>query len=174
VFLLVSHSPGRLLPTIRSRCRLLRFGRLGQAEMLSVLTRGVPEADEAERESLADVGDGSPGRALRYAGLDVAGLDAALSSLITGGDPSNAIRARLARDLAGKPAQARYAAFLDRAVSLSAEVAKNRAGLALVDALDAHAAARDLAGAAIGLSLDPATTVFEMAGILAGLARTAA
>ncbi len=29
VFLLVSHAPGRLLPTIRSRCRLLRFRAIG-------------------------------------------------------------------------------------------------------------------------------------------------
>ena len=28
IFLLVSHAPGRLLPTIRSRCRLLRFDPL--------------------------------------------------------------------------------------------------------------------------------------------------
>ena len=30
VFLLVSHAPERLLPTIRSRCRLLRFSPLGR------------------------------------------------------------------------------------------------------------------------------------------------
>ena len=36
-------------------------------------------------------------------------------------------------------------------------------------ALDAHAAARDLAGAAIGLSLDAQATVFEMAAIVAAL-----
>lgn len=30
LFLLISHSPGRLLPTIRSRCRLLRFQALEQ------------------------------------------------------------------------------------------------------------------------------------------------
>lgn len=174
VFLLVSHAPGRLLPTIRSRCRLLRFGRLDRSDMAAVLARAMPEMAEAERASLVDAGDGSPGRALRYAGLDVAGLDAALSALLTGGDPGNALRSRLARELSGKAAQARYAAFLDRAVSIVAEAARSRSGSALAAALDAHAAARDLAGAALGLSLDPAATVFELAGIVAGLARRAA
>ena len=32
IFLLVSHAPGRLLPTIRSRCRLLRFEPLDDAD----------------------------------------------------------------------------------------------------------------------------------------------
>jgi len=36
VFLLISHNPGRLLPTIRSRCRQLRFGRLSADELDAV------------------------------------------------------------------------------------------------------------------------------------------
>lgn len=174
VFLLVSHAPGRLLPTIRSRCRPLRFGRLTQDQMLAVLGRAMPDADDAELASLAGAGDGSPGQALRYAGLGVADLDAALQELVTTGDPSNAVRSKLARQLSGKAAQARYHAFLERSVNALAMVARGQAGPALAAALDAHAAARDLAGAAVGLSLDPAASVFEMAGIVAGLHRRAA
>lgn len=174
IFLLVSHAPGRLLPTIRSRCRLLRFGRLDREELLTVLGRVLPDSDADEHASLADSGDGSPGRALRYAGLDVAGLDKALATLLTNGDPSNALRSQLARQLSGKAAQPRYAAFLDRAVSAIAEAARTRSEASLAAALDAYRAARDLAGATLGLSLDPAATVFEMAGIVAGLACRAA
>jgi DNA polymerase-3 subunit delta' len=34
-FLLISHAPGRLLPTIRSRCRMLRFEPLDDTEMVT-------------------------------------------------------------------------------------------------------------------------------------------
>jgi DNA polymerase III subunit delta' len=170
VFLLVSHAPGRLLPTIRSRCRLLRFEALAEAEVATVLRRLLPEADEAEVQALVRVADGSPGRALRFAGLDVAGLDAALARLLSSGDPDNAERLALARALAGKAAQGRYEAFLERAAALIARTARERQGEGLRQALDTHAEARDLAGAAVGLSLDAQATVFEMAGLVARLA----
>ena len=169
VFLLVSHAPGRLLPTIRSRCRLLRFEPLDDADMKQALAAARPEADEAELAALVGVGEGSPGRALRYAGLDVAGLDAAIAAIASDGDPGNARRVKLAKALAGKAAQNRYLAFLERAPAFIARSAQDRQGGALAAALDAHVAARDLAGAAIGLSLDPQATVFEMAGIIARL-----
>jgi DNA polymerase-3 subunit delta' len=169
VFMLVSHAPGRLLPTIRSRCRLLRFEPLSEAEVTRVLRREQPDLDEAEVTALVRASEGSPGRGLRYAGLDVAGLDAALAAIAQDGDPGNARRSQLAKALGAKAAQPRYALFLERATGLIAREARPRSGAALAGALDAHARARDLAGAAMGLSLDPAATVFEMAGIVAGL-----
>ena len=169
IFLLVSHAPGRLLPTIRSRCRLLRFEALGEADMAAAVRKARPEADEAEIAALVDVGQGSPGRALRYAGLDVAGLDAAIGTIALDGDPANARRLELAKALSGKAAQPRYEAFLERAPAFLARSAHQRHGAALAAALDAHAAARDLAGAALALSLDPQVTVIEMAGIVARL-----
>jgi DNA polymerase-3 subunit delta' len=50
-FFLVAHRPGRLLPTIRSRCRVLQFPGVGTAEIDAVLRREAPEADEATRKS---------------------------------------------------------------------------------------------------------------------------
>src|SRR3569623_1812339 len=80
VFLLVSHSPGRVLPTIRSRCRLLRFEALGDDIMTSILRERLPKADDAEIAALVRAGEGSPGRALGYAGLALGALDAALAA----------------------------------------------------------------------------------------------
>lgn len=173
VFLLVSHAPGRLLPTIRSRCRLLRFSPLDEAQARQVVRAALPEANEEEVAATARAGEGSPGRALRYAGLDVAGLDQAIERLMRADDPSNAGRVRLAQSLSGKAAQPRYEAFLDRAPAAIAAAARTRSGDALRPALDAHREARELAGSALGLSLDPQATVFEMAGILARLASPA-
>ena len=86
IFLMVSHSPGRLLPTIRSRCRVLRFGKLDDAAMTSVLRAQLPEADAAEIAALVSAGDGAPGRALHFGGLEIAAIDAALRDLASHGE----------------------------------------------------------------------------------------
>ena len=169
IFLLVSHAPGRLLPTIRSRCRLLRFGALEPAEVAAAIRAARPDLDDGEVEALVLASEGAPGKALRYAGLDLAGIDTAIARIARDGDRDNAQRLKLAKALAGKPAQPRYEAFLDRVPAFIALAARERSGLRLKAALDAHAAARDLAGAAIGLSLDAQATVFEMAGLVATL-----
>lgn len=79
VLLLACASPGRLLPTIRSRCRRLPLGRLTDREVAELLARFLPDAQPAERRQLMEVADGSPGRALRLAdedGTTLAGLAA--------------------------------------------------------------------------------------------------
>lgn len=171
IFFLVSHAPGRLLPTIRSRCRLLRFGRLTDAEVEAVLRQADPELSADERGALVRAGAGAPGLALGYAGLDIARLDAAIAAIAGDGDPDNVRRAALGRALAPKLAQPRYEAFLDRAPAFIAAQARRRSGPDLARTLDTHARARDLAGAALGLSLDAQATVWEMAGLLARLPR---
>ena len=170
IFLLISHSPGRLLPTIRSRCRQLRFDPLRDAEVARVLRDTLPDIESAEIDALVAASDGSPGRALAYAGLSVAALDRDLMAIAETGDADNRIRSRLAKALSGKAAQPRYAVFLDRATALIAASARVRRGAALRDALDAYDRARALATMAPALSLVAETTVFEMAGLLARLA----
>jgi DNA polymerase III subunit delta' len=171
IFLLVSHAPGRLLPTIRSRCRLLRFEPMSGEEVAGVLRAELPEATPSEIDALVRAGEGSPGRALGFAGLDLSALEAEMAALAETGDPSNAIRSRLAKLLGPKAAQPRYEAFLDRAPSFIADRARTLSGDGLRVALDAYAAARELGGAALGLSLDAGATVFEMSGLIARLAR---
>jgi DNA polymerase III subunit delta' len=171
IFLLVSHAPGRLLPTIRSRCRLLRFEALSDGDVTEILHQQLPDAGGNEIAALVKAGEGSPGRALGFAGLDIASIEAEMAALAETGDPSNMIRSRLAKLLGTKAAQPRYEAFLERVPSFIAERAKPLSGDALKTALDAYAAARELGGAATGLSLDASATVFEMGGILARLGR---
>jgi DNA polymerase-3 subunit delta' len=167
VFLLISHTPGRLLPTIRSRCRMLRFEALSDSDMRAALADANVAAGELD--GLVRVGQGSPAQALAMAGLDIAGLDKALADLAKG-DPSNALRSELARTLSLKAAQPRYEAFLERAPSFIAGIARTRTGEGLRTALDAQEAARNLTASALGLSLDAQGTVFEMGGIVARLA----
>lgn len=170
VFLLVSHAPGRLLPTIRSRCRVLRFGPLSAEDMAAVLRAELPEAGADEVAALAKAGEGAPGRALGFAGLDIAGLDRAMADIAETGDPAATSRGTLARALALKAAQPRYEAFLQRAPGFIASTARKRSGQPLADALKLWEDARDLASGAVGLSLDPHSVVFELGTLIAGLA----
>ena len=170
VFLLVSHAPERLLPTIRSRCRLLRFSPLKDDVMASALEAALPDAEQEEIAALVRIGEGAPGRAIAWRGLDVEMLDSAIDALVRAGDPTNARRAALAQSLALKSAQPRYEAFLARAPSRIAAEARKRRGPALAAALKLWERAQGLAGSAQRLSLDPQATVFELAGMLAELA----
>jgi DNA polymerase-3 subunit delta' len=170
LFLLVSHSPERLLPTIRSRCRQLRLSHLDDEAMTSALKAALPDADAPEISVLREAGQGSPGRAIAFRGLQIDALDKAMRALADKGDPTNARRSGLSQSLAGKAAQPRYEAFLARAPSLIAEKAKQRRGPALADALRLWERASDLSSSATRLSLDQQSVVFELAGMLAALA----
>ena len=169
VFLIVCHSPGRILPTIRSRCRMLRFSRLSADAMTSAIGQAEPALDREERAGLARTGNGAPGQALQYARLDIAGLDATIDSLIARGDAGNSASTALAQSLALKKAQPRYEAFLDRAPAAIAAHSRNLRGGALENAISAWEEARSLAGDAQRLSLDTQSTVFTLAGLLASL-----
>jgi DNA polymerase-3 subunit delta' len=76
--LLTCAAPGRLLPTIRSRCRRLRLSPLADAAMETLLADYVPELDADARARLVTLAEGSPGRALQLAAEE--GL--ALSQLV--------------------------------------------------------------------------------------------
>ncbi len=67
LLLLVSHRPGALLPTIRSRCRHLALNPLGNDVVTTLLQRFFPELDEEDVGALARLGQGSAGKALALA-----------------------------------------------------------------------------------------------------------
>jgi DNA polymerase III subunit delta' len=174
VFLLVSHMPGRLLSTIRSRCRVLPLRPLAPSAMDHVLRAA--GTSPADLPILMELGEGCPGRVLRWTALDMAALSRALDAALLAQGPQ---RARIVLDLAqalALPAQKlRFEAFLELAVMRlnRAPVAAARGdvlpepwgdlpfadlerGPALWDK------ARALAGAASGLILDPAAVIVRL------------
>ncbi len=172
LFLLVSHSPGRLLPTIRSRARRLVFRPLGHAETRAVIAVHAPDLDEDELDALADLAEGAPGRALRYAGLQVGKLATDLDALALAAPAQARARAlALGRALAGKAAQPRYEAFLDLAPRRLAAAARRATGPRLARTIALWEEAQGLAASAPGLSLDPAAVVAELATLVAGIDR---
>ena len=68
VLLIVAHAPGRLLPTIRSRCRRLALQPLSDEIVVRLLGDYAPGVKEEERAVLARLSEGSIGRALELAG----------------------------------------------------------------------------------------------------------
>ncbi|MFN4281881.1 MAG: DNA polymerase III subunit delta' [Alphaproteobacteria bacterium] len=67
IFLLVSHAPGRLLPTTRSRCRMLTLRALDDDNVSALLTKHRPDLADDEKAALIRLAGGSIGRALRLA-----------------------------------------------------------------------------------------------------------
>jgi DNA polymerase III subunit delta' len=63
MFVLVSSRPDELLPTVRSRCQRLRFGRLDAADVAAVLQQR-HEFSAADAHAAASASDGSVGAAL--------------------------------------------------------------------------------------------------------------
>ena len=170
LFFLVSHAPGRLLPTIRSRCRRLDFAKLDDDAMTSLLTHSFPDESGAKVSRLVEFANGSVGRALDIASLDLASLEDEALNILRQGDPDNARRSKLATALGPKGAAERYAAFLELVPGLIAKEALGLNGDARARALDAYARARETAAIAPRLSLDPGATVFQLGTILASVA----
>ncbi|WP_298284880.1 DNA polymerase III subunit delta' [Acidocella sp.] len=77
ILLLTCGAPGRLLPTIRSRCRFLPLAALPDETMRALLKDYLPALGFDEREALTTLSEGSIGMALKLAaedGLALAGL----------------------------------------------------------------------------------------------------
>jgi DNA polymerase III subunit delta' len=77
ILVLVCSAAGRLLPTIRSRCRRLRLSPLADETVARLLAGYLPELGADERGRLVTLAEGSPGRALTLAddeGLAVAAM----------------------------------------------------------------------------------------------------
>jgi DNA polymerase-3 subunit delta' len=81
VLFLVSHAPGRLLPTIRSRCRRLAFAPWAEADLIGFIQAHLDvDADDALR--LARMSRGAPGRALSLAARGALDVDRQVEAIL--------------------------------------------------------------------------------------------
>ncbi|NVD27886.1 DNA polymerase III subunit delta' [Parasphingorhabdus flavimaris] len=172
IFFLISHMPDRLLPTIRSRCQMLRFDPLADDEMRILLKKASPNLNDAEIETLVVAGEGSPGRALQYSEVGLAELESMAREIIKTGDRDNRLKSELARKLSLKAATPRYRAFLERTPSLIAEHIKSAGLPRSLETIDKWREANDLATAAIPKALDNQAVVFRLGGLMGDLAST--
>jgi DNA polymerase-3 subunit delta' len=94
VFVLVTSRPDVLLPTVRSRCQRLRFGRLAAGDIAEVLIRD-HDYDEAGAHAAASAADGSVRAALEGDSDDFAAAREAAAGLLQGVATSTDPRRRL-------------------------------------------------------------------------------
>ena len=169
-FLLVSHRSGRLLPTIRSRCRLLRFAPLKGEQIDTILRETAPQADAAARAAAIAAAEGSPGAALDFVEQDLGKLHQLMARLIAEGDDHHALRGALADEIGARPTRERQQAAVDLARAVVAaelgrgDVAHNQRIIA------AHGELVRLAGQMPTYNFDPAIAALEIGALLASLA----
>ena len=116
VLLLVTHAPGRLLATIRSRCRRLSFP-IWTADQLETLVRNRTGADPDDARLAADMAGGSPGAALALSSGAMQEVDALARSWVLGDAVDRAEQLAVADGFRGAEGQARFEALMDRLIA---------------------------------------------------------
>lgn len=181
LFLIVSHAPGRLLPTIRSRCRALTLRPLPEAEVARVVAGFPPPFVQPEAEALARaaaLSEGSVAQAMAMLDPATANLVAEVETLLARLDHPDWRRIlALAEKLAGRDSDDLFAASLDTVFRFVSAELDRRAHegparlAALVEVCDKIArAAREAAT----YNLDRRPLVLSLFGDLAGALRAAA
>lgn len=166
-FLLVTHRPARLLPTIRSRCRTLRFPVLSDRQIAAMLeAEGVPPDPAAIAAA-----EGSFGAALRFAEQDLAPIARQIEALLARGDGDFAGRGELARLIGPRADRERVQAVLDLAQGLVARAARSTGGEHhRARLIEAHGALVALAAEAPTANFDPGMLPFEIGSLLVAAA----
>ncbi len=144
---LVSHQPGGLLPTIRSRCRVLRLAPLGGDDLARALAGAGHAPDPADAAALAALAGGSVAAALGLTtGDGLARYDEIAALLAT--TPLDRRRAIALADAAGgRDGAARYALTLDLVRLALSRLALAGAGAPVAPASQAEAALHARLGA---------------------------
>lgn len=169
-FLLVAHRPGRLLPTIRSRCRTLRFPALADADIARVIAEAAPQADAATRAAAIAAAEGSPGAALGFVEQELGPVHQVMEQLVGEGDPQFILRGALAREIGARPDRSRLMAMLDLARAVLASRLAVASPLQRRCIIEAHAALATLSAQVPTYNYDPGLLAMEIGGLLASAA----
>lgn len=122
IFILICHSAGRLLPTIRSRCQIIRFDALDDSELTQVLNAvgGLPA--NIDQAALIGRAEGSARKAIvlhQHGGLEILST---LSDVLR--DPRDVrTQHKLAEAISGRERATQFAIFNEHALSLLAGAA---------------------------------------------------
>jgi len=168
-FMLVTHAPARLLPTIRSRCRVLRFPPLTDAELAAMLDADGAGGDPGERAAAMKAAEGSFGAARRFAEQKLGALAEVMETLLAEGDPAMTGRGELAALIGPRADRERLQAAFDLARALVAARARETGSNAERGALvEAHARLVELARDAPIHNYDTGLLALEIGTLLVG------
>ena len=169
-FLLVTHRPSRLLPTIRSRCRMLRFPQLADEQVARFLAHEAPEADGATRDAAVAAANGSPGVALDFVAQDLGKLNLLMRQILEQGDADFSLRGQLAMAIGARPSRDKVQATLDLARSVLASRIADVSRSQLPSLIEAHSQLVRLTAQAPTYNFDPGLLVMEIGTLLASAA----
>jgi DNA polymerase-3 subunit delta' len=128
MFLVLSHAPGKLLPTIRSRCLPLRLHELPPQAMGQALGQLGLTIPAEKREAVLALAKGSVARALKlvnYGGADI--LDAFEQMLVASGPAQRKMMFKIADALSGKDSEVAFGFFVEHLGDHLAETARSLA-----------------------------------------------
>jgi DNA polymerase-3 subunit delta' len=109
LFLLISHAPGKLLPTIRSRCLPLKLAPLGDEALCNALANLGIDAGDGD---LLATANGSVGEALKLVNYGGVEIIAAYNDVLTSQGPSaRKAMHRLADAISGKDSETIFEFF---------------------------------------------------------------
>ena len=175
VLFLVCHSPGRLLPTIRSRCRRLQFRPWPDADVVDFV-RAHTDLDAEATSRVAAMAKGSPGQALALAEAGALEVDrTALDLLRRLPDVDESELLALAGQLRGQEGARRFELLFERLaehVKVMVEQTGDAEGAGRVEPwLDAWDQLTNLPGEAEALNLDRQDAFWTAVGALREAAR---
>lgn len=168
-FFLVAHRLGRLLPTIRSRCRLLQFPKLQANEIDAMLRYRAPQADQFVRDAAIAAAGGSPGAALEFVELNLGEIHRLMLEIADTADRTLAGRGRLAEAMGTRPDRKRQLAAIELARAIVAQRMHEASRSAIPAITEAHAELARLAGQAPTYNFDAGLLVMEIGSLLASL-----
>lgn len=168
-FLLVSHSPARLLPTIRSRCRTLRFPALGD-EALGRLLAERTDAPADERAAAIAAAAGSPGAALGFVEMGLAATARTMRHIRDSGDADFTARGELTGLIGARADRERLRAVLDLARATVAEDIERLPPRLASRRIAAHEGLVRLTGEYLTYNYDTGLLALEIGNLLASCA----
>jgi DNA polymerase-3 subunit delta' len=172
-FLLVSHSPARLLPTIRSRCRTLRFPALSD-EALGRFLAEQTDAAADERAAAIAAAAGSPGAALGFVAMGLAATAKLMRHIRDSGDADFTARGELTGLIGARPERERLRAVLDLARAAVAENIERLPPRLAGKRIAAHEGLARLSGEYLTYNYDTGLLALEIGNLLAGCAAASA
>ncbi|HRO33227.1 MAG TPA: DNA polymerase III subunit delta' [Brevundimonas sp.] len=170
VLFLITHAPGRLLATIRSRCRRLGFPAWSEDRLVELVARRTGVVGDAGRRAAAMAG-GSPGRALSLAEGPVVEADEMARAWVAAPAVDRAEQLAVIDGFRGAEGQARFDMLMERLIAAVRERALDEAAGQGARWAELWTRLSDLPDRASGLNLDKGDV---LSGALADLARTKA
>lgn len=169
-FMLIAHRAGQLLPTIRSRCRILAFPEVAEADMQAILARESPQAAQPMRDAAIAAAGGSPGAAIDFVELDLARMHDLMRQIATRGDSDFSLRGQLADAMGARPSRPRQLAAIELARAVVSGRMHDVSRAAIPALVETHADLVRLAGQAPTYNFDPGLLVMEIGTLLSHLA----